>query len=65
MGTQPQALKLAHYLALFPGRKNVMWLSGSFPLSFFPETNRRGDHRKSIQASPAFSLSCPQNIEQQ
>jgi VWFA-related protein len=37
---------LAHYLALFPGRKNVMWVSGSFPLSFFPETNPRGEHRK-------------------
>jgi len=37
---------LTHYLALFPGRKNVMWVSGSFPLSFFPETNPRGKHSK-------------------
>ena len=37
---------LAHYLTLFPGRKNVMWVSGSFPLSFFPETNPRGGHRE-------------------
>ena len=37
---------LAHYLALFPGRKNVMWVSGSFPLSFFPESNPRGGHRQ-------------------
>lgn len=37
---------LAHYLALFPGRKNVMWVSGSFPLSFFPEANPRGGHRE-------------------
>jgi len=45
-----QALQaLAHYLALFPGRKNVMWVSGSFPLSFFPETNPRGGHRDEYQ----------------
>jgi len=33
---------LAHYLSQFPGRKNVMWISGSFPLSFFPEASPRG-----------------------
>jgi len=27
---------LAHYLAAFPGRKNLLWFSGSFPLSFAP-----------------------------
>ena len=37
---------LARYLAQFPGRKNVMWISGTFPLSFFPETSRRGGHGK-------------------
>ena len=37
---------LAHYLALFPGRKNLMWISDNFPLSFFPEANPRGEHRK-------------------
>jgi VWFA-related protein len=37
---------LARYLALFPGRKNVMWVSGTFPLSFFPQTNPRGGHDK-------------------
>lgn len=37
---------LARYLALFPGRKNVMWVSGTFPLSFFPETNPHGRHSK-------------------
>jgi VWFA-related protein len=37
---------LARYLALFPGRKNLMWISGTFPLSFFPETNRRAEHGK-------------------
>ena len=33
---------LAHYLSEFPGRKNVMWVSGSFPVSFFPEASPRG-----------------------
>lgn len=33
---------LAHYLSQFPGRKNVMWISGSFPVSFFPEASPRG-----------------------
>jgi VWFA-related protein len=37
---------LARYLTQFPGRKNVMWISGSFPLSFFPETNPRNVPRK-------------------
>lgn len=27
---------LAHYLAGFPGRKNLIWFSGSFPLNFLP-----------------------------
>jgi VWFA-related protein len=27
--------QLAHYLAAIPGRKNVIWFSGSFPLSIF------------------------------
>jgi VWFA-related protein len=33
---------LARYLSQFPGRKNVMWISGSFPLNFFPESRSRG-----------------------
>jgi VWFA-related protein len=41
---------LARYLSQFPGRKNVMWVSGSFPLSFFPETNPRGVHRKEYRS---------------
>lgn len=36
---------LAHYLSQFPGRKNVMWISGSFPVSFFPEASPRGAPR--------------------
>jgi VWFA-related protein len=41
---------LARYLSRFPDRKNVMWVSGSFPLSFFPETNPRGVHRKEYRS---------------
>jgi VWFA-related protein len=28
---------LAHYLAAFPGRKNLIWFSGSFPLDILPD----------------------------
>jgi VWFA-related protein len=28
---------LAHYLAAFPGRKNLIWFSGSFPLIILPD----------------------------
>jgi VWFA-related protein len=41
---------LARYLSQFPGRKNVMWISGSFPLTFFPETNPRGVPRKEYRS---------------
>ena len=29
--------QLAHYLADFPGRKNVIWFSGGFPLNILPD----------------------------
>ncbi len=32
---------LARYLAPISGRKNVMWLAGSFPIHFFPDTGTR------------------------
>jgi VWFA-related protein len=28
---------LAHYLGAFPGRKNLIWVSGSFPLNIIPD----------------------------
>lgn len=28
---------LAHYLSNFPGRKNVIWFSGSFPINLLPD----------------------------
>jgi VWFA-related protein len=41
---------LARYLSQFPGRKNVMWISGTFPLNFFPETSSRGTPRKEYRS---------------
>lgn len=39
-----QALEqLAHYLSTFPGRKNVIWFSGSFPLTLLPTSGRDYD----------------------
>ena len=29
--------QLAHYLSAFPGRKNLIWFSGSFPLDILPD----------------------------
>jgi VWFA-related protein len=31
--------ELAHYLAAIPGRKNVAWFSGAFPLAIFPDSS--------------------------
>jgi VWFA-related protein len=31
---------LAHYLAAFPGRKNLIWFSGTFPLTILPDPSR-------------------------
>jgi len=39
IGVTIEALQqLARYLAPFPGRKNLIWISGSFPVSFFPQS---------------------------
>lgn len=39
VGVTIQALQqLARYLSPFPGRKNLIWISGSFPVSFFPQS---------------------------
>ncbi len=31
--------QLARYLSGYPGRKNVIWVSGSFPIVLFPDSN--------------------------
>ncbi len=33
---------IAHYLASFPGRKNMLWFSGSFPVNVMPDLNKKG-----------------------
>ncbi len=43
---------LGRYLAAFPGRKNVMWVSGSFPIAFLPNP---------AQSNPFFSITGFQN----
>ncbi|MGC2403415.1 MAG: VWA domain-containing protein [Acidobacteriaceae bacterium] len=37
--------QLARYLSGMPGRKNVLWLSGSFPLSIVPNPNLKDSNR--------------------
>jgi VWFA-related protein len=34
--------QLAHYLAGYPGRKNVAWFSGAFPITVFPTSGLSG-----------------------
>ncbi len=41
---------LARYLAPIPGRKNVMWVAGSFPIHFFPDTGARGKFSSPYQS---------------
>lgn len=43
--------QLARYLSGMPGRKNVLWLSGSFPLAVFPNP----DLKNPYQAARDFS----------
>lgn len=33
--------QLARYLAVIPGRKNVLWFSGSFPITLFPTADAK------------------------
>ncbi len=42
--------QLARYLDGLPGRKNVVWLSGSFPRGFFAETQMNGDSPNGLSA---------------
>ena len=39
--TLNQLNALAKILAGYPGRKNLIWLSESFPLTLYPETNNQ------------------------
>jgi hypothetical protein len=39
--------QLARYLSALPGRKSLIWLSGSFPLGIFPGTDFRNPYAES------------------
>jgi VWFA-related protein len=45
--------QLALYLQGIPGRKNVMWLSGSFPLGIFPDFSSVSDPTRQYQEEVA------------
>ena len=40
--------EIAHYLSAFPGRKNVIWVSGAFPISIFPDETLPNPSRSQI-----------------
>jgi VWFA-related protein len=41
--------ELARYLSNIPGRKNIIWVSGSFPISVFPDANMPRQYEAEIQ----------------
>lgn len=41
--------QLARYLSNIPGRKNIIWLSGSFPVSIFPDQNMPHQYQPDVQ----------------
>ena len=45
---------LAHYLSNFPGRKNLIWFSGSFPLQIGPDPNIRNGFTVAANSSLEF-----------
>src|SRR5215472_10136048 len=47
---------LAHYLSNFPGRKNLIWFSGSFPLHIDPDTSIKNPLGTMQDSNQAFKL---------
>jgi VWFA-related protein len=41
--------QLARYLSSFPGRKNVIWFSGSFPVGIFPDAGLPRQYQTDVQ----------------
>jgi VWFA-related protein len=41
--------QISRYLASFKGRKNLMWVSGSFPVSVFPESGVKRQYQGELQ----------------
>jgi VWFA-related protein len=58
--------QLARYLAGIPGRKSLIWLSGSFPLGIFPEVDLRnpntGNQSYTDQVKQAVNLLAESHI---
>jgi VWFA-related protein len=51
--TMDALMAIANYLAQFPGRKNLIWVSGSFPISIGFDTPRQpGDTRDQLHFTP-------------
>jgi VWFA-related protein len=46
--------QLAHYLSSFPGRKNLIWFSGSFPLDLLPDPAHEGGFALMENNNPEF-----------
>jgi VWFA-related protein len=44
--------QLGRYLTAIPGRKNVMWFSGSFPISIFPDSDTPDQMNAARQYGP-------------
>ncbi len=42
--------QIARYLSGIPGRKNLIWLSGSFPINILPDTTGINNHPQSESA---------------
>jgi VWFA-related protein len=64
-----QALQdLAHYLAGIPGRKNVAWFSGAFPVAIFPDSTlpdefgAQRNNQEEIQKTDALLASAQVSI---
>jgi hypothetical protein len=45
---------LAHYLSNFPGRKNLIWFSGSFPINVLPNPNLQNGFAAMENNNPEF-----------
>ena len=56
--TMDAVTQLARYLSAIPGRKSLIWLSGSFPLGIFPEVDLRNRNSESYadQVKQAVNL---------
>jgi VWFA-related protein len=55
--------QLAHYLAGIPGRKNVVWFAGAFPITIFPDAglsnsfNAQRDDQEAVKKTDALLTS--------